>query len=813
MATYDYIGPEGGDWFDPANWSGGIVPGAGDVADIRWTNNPQAPPDGPDATPGIVAGVTINLTESNPNRSPFYSGNVGQTSYGLYDPVFNFVAGQLGTASAPVVFNSATYTVVYSVQFSMSYRDDSIVSFGTLDGSLGVGDLCSLTIASAAGGPGVTINGDITLGQESELYFTSYVTGSSGEVAAAPVTLNGNLTIGGDDSIVGIYSDDLTGSGTINIPLIGVLELVQDPQAASVVEDVAVNFDGTGGMLDASGLKAGYGGTISNFATGDRIEGPSRPGDPLVTSYSDHVLTVTDIATGSRQQFTFAGSYNGSFFQILSNGPRYSLTYGPADTYTGPAGGDWFADANWSAGATPPMTATARVYGSAGAVATSATIVNTELDVSGTFTDAGVGAQRALVDPTFDLVAGQIGTAENATTIYVTANSGAVSDAAITFATLNGDIKVLYGQKLVVGISQQGSAITGGVQVGVDAEADFVAYGPTAFAPTLTRFSADISGTLYLGVDVAASETDLIQFGGGKVIVADADPRGVTESIFFSENEYLGNPGHVLDVTGNAGGYAGRLFDFDHAGDTIVTALVTGPDHHAPVLSISNDVLTIDQGGSGPDAIETFTFRSTDGHGPYTLADFDVTETADAIDIAVAPCFAAGTRIATPRGDKEVELLHCGDDVALQDGSKGRIVWIGHRRATDCDLIRVRAGTLEATGDLLVSDDHALFVDGLLVPAGLLVNGRSIVRETHKVVTLWHVELDRHAILLADGVAAESYLDTGNRAQFTNCPLSYDPVHALRDPCADMVLAGERLEAIRLQILKAELGSELITSM
>jgi hypothetical protein len=29
-----------------------------------------------------------------------------------------------------------------------------------------------------------------------------------------------------------------------------------------------------------------------------------------------------------------------------------------------------------------------------------------------------------------------------------------------------------------------------------------------------------------------------------------------------------------------------------------------------------------------------------------------------------------------------------------------------------------------------------------------------------------HVELDRHDILLAEGLPAESYLDTGNRAAF-----------------------------------------------
>jgi hypothetical protein len=32
--------------------------------------------------------------------------------------------------------------------------------------------------------------------------------------------------------------------------------------------------------------------------------------------------------------------------------------------------------------------------------------------------------------------------------------------------------------------------------------------------------------------------------------------------------------------------------------------------------------------------------------------------------------------------------------------------------------------------------------------------------------TYFHLELDRHDLLLAEGLAVESYLDTGNRAEF-----------------------------------------------
>jgi antigen 43 len=75
--------------------------------------------------------------------------------------------------------------------------------------------------------------------------------------------------------------------------------------------------------------------------------------------------------------------------------------------------------------------------------------------------------------------------------------------------------------------------------------------------------------------------------------------------------------------------------------------------------------------------------------------------------------------------------------------------------------------------DLVVSPDHGILIDGQLVPAKLLINGTTITQDRSvKTVTYHHVELDRHAILLAEGLPAESYLDTGNRAFFANAGLA-----------------------------------------
>ena len=151
--------------------------------------------------------------------------------------------------------------------------------------------------------------------------------------------------------------------------------------------------------------------------------------------------------------------------------------------------------------------------------------------------------------------------------------------------------------------------------------------------------------------------------------------------------------------------------------------------------------------------------------------------------MALPKCFVSGTRIRAARGELQVESMAAGQEiVVVRDGEPvlEPVKWVGHSYV-DLALhahpeavapIRFRQHAIadnQPVRDLIVSPEHCFVIDGLCVPAKLLVNGGSIVSERdHAPFTYYHIELERHGILLSENTATESYLDTGNRSSFDN---------------------------------------------
>jgi hypothetical protein len=123
--------------------------------------------------------------------------------------------------------------------------------------------------------------------------------------------------------------------------------------------------------------------------------------------------------------------------------------------------------------------------------------------------------------------------------------------------------------------------------------------------------------------------------------------------------------------------------------------------------------------------------------------------------------------------------------------------WVGVRRVMTrfadrlrAFPIRIRAGAL-ADGiprrDLLVSPDHAMLLDGILVQAGALVNGTSITQEASMPdrFTYYHVEVAEHALILAENAATESFIDNAGRMNFDNWG-EYEAIYANAPPIAEL---------------------------
>src|SRR5205085_7655665 len=143
-------------------------------------------------------------------------------------------------------------------------------------------------------------------------------------------------------------------------------------------------------------------------------------------------------------------------------------------------------------------------------------------------------------------------------------------------------------------------------------------------------------------------------------------------------------------------------------------------------------------------------------------------------------CFRRGTLILTEAGEVPIEQLAMGDLVVTRSGKAMPIRWLGWRvydgrfiAGNNAVLpIRIVAGALAEelpARDLWVSPEHALYIEGKLVAARLLVNGATIVQcDSVARLEYFHIELVAHDVIFAEGAPAETFVDCDNRPMFAN---------------------------------------------
>ena len=347
-----------------------------------------------------------------------------------------------------------------------------------------------------------------------------------------------------------------------------------------------------------------------------------------------------------------------------------------------------------------------------------------------------------------------------------------------------------------------GTASPGGAQgLVVDAGATATLDGGTLQGQVSDNGEILVGGTSTIDAGTLVGTGTLALQAGATLTILD--PGTLTPAIAFQ-----GSGGDLALAAGPATGLVSGL-----AGNTIDLPGVTY-DAAMPVgYNPATGILTL---GGGTFSVQaTFDLGTGLSLVPHTARDAG-------IGTEITACYAEGTRLATPSGDVPVEALRPGDAVLALEGEAWvarPVRWVGrstvdlarHPRPARAAPVRVAAHAFAPgvpSRDLWLSPEHAVFVDGALVPAAALLNGATVTQEFPARVTYWHVELDRHAVLCAQGLPAESYLDTGNRAVFDG-EAGARPLHpefaaaAAWDEraCAPLLLGGARVAAVHTRLL------------
>ncbi|MCP9483541.1 choice-of-anchor L domain-containing protein [Shimia sp. CNT1-13L.2] len=156
----------------------------------------------------------------------------------------------------------------------------------------------------------------------------------------------------------------------------------------------------------------------------------------------------------------------------------------------------------------------------------------------------------------------------------------------------------------------------------------------------------------------------------------------------------------------------------------------------------------------------------------YTVADDLGNTDVGFVNLTTAPCFVAGTKVITDKGEVNVEDLSAGDLVLTRDNGFQPLRWIGRttRKADGLDApVCFEAGALGHHGRVEFSPNHRVLLTSarasllfgeseVLVKAKDLVNDSTIRRRADgSDVTYVHILFDRHEIVRGNGLDSESY--------------------------------------------------------
>ncbi len=414
------------------------------------------------------------------------------------------------------------------------------------------------------------------------------------------------------------------------------------------------------------------------------------------------------------------------------------------------------------------------------------------------------------------------GSASNASTVQISSADPAYTVASLAYVAQNASMP----EELAVSgsLTVTGSASFDGGILGVQNGGSATLQGTT----TLSNFAdVQVGGTSpgYLALAIlqgTGTNSFAVFSGAASVAIAKGSTNFTVEGGTLTVGATSGT-----DVFGLAGGTLSLGTSATSLTDTIDPTAATAIDLTEVVYQSGETTLVtqtavtagytqysvqIDSAAGRP----MFTFNQVDEAGSAPAPIVSLASDANGGTLVNVACYAAGTYILTPAGEVAAERLQPGDHVVTAAGHPEPIVWVGRRSYAGRFLagqphllpIRIRAGALGAglpRRDLLVSPCHAMFLDGVLVPAASLVNGGTIVRErAAQRVDYIHIELARHDLILAEGAPSETFVDDGSRGLFHDAA-GHVPLHpAAAEYCAPRLTDGYEVEAIRNRLASHE---------
>ncbi|RXH10118.1 Hint domain-containing protein [Bradyrhizobium guangzhouense] len=360
--------------------------------------------------------------------------------------------------------------------------------------------------------------------------------------------------------------------------------------------------------------------------------------------------------------------------------------------------------------------------------------------------------------------------------------------------------------------------------------ANDVDFDGKALTAVLDPFGHPAHGTVSLNADGSFTYTPNLNFAGEDTFTYDASD-GTSQSYGSVAIEINGPHPVVTGITASPA--TGVLLPSDTVTFTLtMSSNVTVDQSNGELFLYTNEGWATYQGGTGPTDTLVFSLPllyaqngdpisiTGDDNFAYeplvtdslsgTVADLSGADVTFS-DLSVA-CYCLGTLIETDRGEAAVEDLAIGDRVITPSGPRP-IKWIGRRSyggrfimgRPDMLPICFRAGALGEglpRRPLWISPHHAMYLDGALIEAKDLVNGVSIVQaESVDKVEYFHIELETHDLIIAEGSLSETFIDDGSRGMFHNAR-EYGELYPKEDPgplryCAPRLEHGYEVATVR----------------